>query len=60
MRIPPKVRLEFTSIEIITYLEEVCDRVDINALNQAQTSQDALAAQSVIWDAIMQEKRFTR
>jgi hypothetical protein len=60
MRIPPKVRLEFTSIEIITYLEEVCDRVDINALNQAQNSQDALAAQAVIWDAIMQEKRFTR
>ena len=60
MNITRKVRLEFTSIEIITYLEEVCDRVDTNALNQAQNSQDALAAQAVIWDAIMQEKRFTR
>ena len=38
----------------------ICDRVDTNALNQAQNSQDALAAQAVIWDAIMQEKRFTR
>ena len=35
-------------------------RVDIKALNQAQNSQDALAAQAVIWDALMQEKRFTR
>ena len=54
------VRALTRSIEIITYLEEVCDRVDINALNQAQNSQDALAAQAVIWDALMQEKRFTR
>jgi hypothetical protein len=54
------VRALTRGIEIITYLEEVCDRVDINALNQAQNSQDALAAQAVIWDALMQEKRFTR
>ena len=54
------VRALTRSIEVITYLEKVCDRVDIAALNQAQNSQDALAAQAVIWDALMQEKRFTR
>ena len=48
------------SIEIIKYLEEVCDRIDINELNQARNAQDALAAQATIWDAIMREKRLSR
>ena len=58
MRIPPKARLEFTYIEIVTYFKEVSDRVDVNALNQTENSQDALAAKAVIWDSIMRVKRF--
>jgi len=54
------VRALTRSIEIIKYLEEVCDRIDINELNQARNAQDALAAQATIWDALMKEKRFTR
>ena len=54
------VRALTRSIEIIKYLEEVCDRIDITELNQARNAQDALAAQATIWDALMKEKRFTR
>ena len=54
MKYPPKVRLEFASIEVFTYLDEVYDRFDIKALNQARNLQDASAAQEVIWDVIMQ------
>ena len=60
MRVQLKVRLKFASIKIITYLEEVCSLVEINALNQAQNLQDALAAQAGIWNALMEEKCFTR
>jgi len=54
------VRVLTRSIEIIKYLEEVCDRIDITELNQARNAQDALAAQATIWNALMKEKRFTR
>jgi xylose isomerase len=54
------VRALTRSIEIIKYLEEVCDRIDITELNQARNAQDALAAQATIWDALMKEKRFSR
>ena len=41
------------SIETIKKLNAVCDRMDLTALRQAQDAQDALAAQAVLWDALL-------
>lgn len=41
------------SIETIKKLNAVCDRMDLAALRQAQDAQDALAAQAVLWDAVL-------
>lgn len=41
------------SIETIKRLDAVCDRIDMPALRQAQDAQDALAAQAVLWDAVL-------
>ena len=60
MKNPPKVRLELASIGVFTYFNEAYNRFYIKALNQARNLQDALAAQEVIWEAILQEKRFSR
>lgn len=46
------VRALSQSIRTIRMLEEVCDRVDLDALRDAQERQDALAAQAVLWSAI--------
>jgi L-rhamnose isomerase len=46
------------SIETIKFLEEVCDRIDTSALTQAQNEQDALAAQAIYWNALIDSKRF--
>jgi xylose isomerase len=41
------------SIETIKRLDEVCDRINMSELKQAQDAQDALAAQQVFWDAVL-------
>ena len=41
------------SIETIKRLDAVCDRMDLAALRAAQDAQDALAAQAVLWDAVL-------
>ncbi|MEP6464245.1 MAG: TIM barrel protein [Frankiaceae bacterium] len=42
------------SVRTIEALEQVCDRIDLEALQAAQAAQDALAAQGVFWDALLQ------
>ncbi|MFC5828207.1 sugar phosphate isomerase/epimerase family protein [Nonomuraea insulae] len=46
------VRALSQSIRTIRALEEVCDRIDLEALKDAQERQDALAAQQLLWSAI--------
>lgn len=46
------VRALSQSIQTIRALEEVCDRIDLEALKDAQERQDALAAQQLLWSAI--------
>ena len=46
------------SIETIKMLDEVCSRIDRAELAAAQTAQDALAAQAIFWNALLDAKRF--
>ncbi|MFB4268215.1 sugar phosphate isomerase/epimerase family protein [Nonomuraea sp. GTA35] len=46
------VRALSESIRTIRALEEVCDRIDLEELEDAQERQDALAAQAILWSAI--------
>ncbi|TYB52363.1 TIM barrel protein [Nonomuraea sp. PA05] len=46
------VRALSESIRTIRALEQVCDRIDLEALGDAQERQDALAAQAILWSAI--------
>jgi xylose isomerase len=46
------VRALSESVRTIRALEEVCDRIDLEALEDAQERQDALAAQAILWSAI--------
>ncbi|TDC08469.1 sugar phosphate isomerase/epimerase [Nonomuraea longispora] len=46
------VRALSQSIATIRMLEQVCDRVDLDALREAQERQDALAAQALLWSAL--------
>jgi L-rhamnose isomerase len=47
------------SIQTIKALDRVCDRVDLEALKAAQDQQDALAAQGVLWNALLGEGAIT-
>lgn len=53
------VRAVQRSIETIRMLDEVCDRIDLPALRAAQDAQDALAAQGILWNAVIGVRRFT-
>ncbi len=46
------------SLETITMLDEACARVDRVKLAEAQGRQDALAAQAVLWNALLGTERF--
>ncbi|GAA4986792.1 xylose isomerase [Nonomuraea thailandensis] len=46
------VRALSESIRTIRALEQVCDRIDLEELADAQERQDALAAQAILWSAI--------
>ena len=46
------------SLETITMLDEACARVDRAALTEAQSRQDALAAQAILWNALLGTSRF--
>lgn len=46
------------SLETITMLDEACARVDRAKLAQAQGRQDALAAQAILWNALLGTDRF--
>jgi L-rhamnose isomerase len=53
------VRAVQRSIETIRMLDEVCDRIDLPGLREAQNAQDALAAQGILWNAVIGVRRFT-
>ncbi len=46
------------SLETIAMLDEACARVDRAKLAQAQGRQDALAAQAILWNALLGTDRF--
>lgn len=46
------------SIETIKVLDEACQRIDQAELARVQGAQDALAAQAILWNALLGTKRF--
>ena len=46
------------SLETITMLDEACSRIDRAALAAAQSRQDALGAQAILWNALLGSDRF--